>query len=401
MNTNQKKYTRLCPSCSKTMYYKRKKDRNYYTKLEKICKPCADKKQRELNGYSEKEQFTCMTCAKIFYKWRKQLSNPKTPFCSKKCWYNSNLKTLVGQKFGRLLCLERIRDQKKQTTYYKCICDCGAEITTSHANLKSGGSVSCGCKQKEDLIKRSKKESGYAVLTNILNSYRQNAKVANREFLLSREEFEKLILSPCKYCGDTQSITTTGVNGELKHNGIDRVNSSIGYTVENSVACCSTCNYAKSDRSLEDFYSWMKIISKRCGQWGNSFPLSTVIPVLFYTNQYESKKYHKLSRRKPEQSLKNRLIWYYKRNAKNRNIEYLLTEEEFQNLIFSPCFYCGESGSMITSTLYGAAYKHNGIDRLNSSKPYAIDNCVPCCKWCNRAKNSKTLEEFSQWAKRL
>lgn len=30
--------------------------------------------------------------------------------------------------------------------------------------------------------------------------------------------------------------------------------------------------------------------------------------------------------------------------------------------------------------------KHNGIDRLNSSIGYEVDNCVPCCYICNRAK---------------
>lgn len=40
-------------------------------------------------------------------------------------------------------------------------------------------------------------------------------------------------------------------------NGIDRVNSKEGYTEENSVPCCSTCNKAKLDMSFEDFRAWL------------------------------------------------------------------------------------------------------------------------------------------------
>ena len=37
------------------------------------------------------------------------------------------------------------------------------------------------------------------------------------------------------------------------HNGVDRVNNDLGYTIENSVTCCSLCNYMKRGMSLSDF----------------------------------------------------------------------------------------------------------------------------------------------------
>jgi len=49
---------------------------------------------------------------------------------------------------------------------------------------------------------------------------------------------------PCHYCGDMP-------NGKL--NGIDRQDSSVGYTIENIVPCCPTCNYAKLEMSPEEF----------------------------------------------------------------------------------------------------------------------------------------------------
>lgn len=40
-------------------------------------------------------------------------------------------------------------------------------------------------------------------------------------------------------------------------NGIDRVDSSIGYTIQNSVPCCKICNYAKHNLTLEEFTLWL------------------------------------------------------------------------------------------------------------------------------------------------
>ena len=73
-----------------------------------------------------------------------------------------------------------------------------------------------------------------------------------------------------------------------------------------------------------------------------------------------------------------------------------------------PCFYCGVEKSN-TYNIYlkdkkasqkakdGAYLKFNGIDRINNKLRHIINNIVPCCKYCNRAKNNLTLEEFNEW----
>ena len=38
----------------------------------------------------------------------------------------------------------------------------------------------------------------------------------------------------------------------------------------------------------------------------------------------------------------------------------------------------------------------NGIDRLDSSKGYTINNCVPCCSKCNLMKSNFKKEDFLQ-----
>ena len=42
-------------------------------------------------------------------------------------------------------------------------------------------------------------------------------------------------------------------------------------------------------------------------------------------------------------------------------------------------------------------WKHNGIDRIDSSKGYTKDNCVSCCTHCNYAKHEMSVKEFKNF----
>ena len=45
--------------------------------------------------------------------------------------------------------------------------------------------------------------------------------------------------------------------------------------------------------------------------------------------------------------------------------------------------------------------KCNGIDRIDSSKGYTVENSVACCKYCNTAKNTMSVDEFLKWIGRV
>ena len=72
-------------------------------------------------------------------------------------------------------------------------------------------------------------------------SIKSSSKARNLLLTLTEGEFEKLLSSLCHYCGNTNDI------------GIDRVDNSLGYTLENSVSCCSKCNYMKKTLNVENF----------------------------------------------------------------------------------------------------------------------------------------------------
>lgn len=80
----------------------------------------------------------------------------------------------------------------------------------------------------------------------------------------------------------------------------------------------------------------------------------------------------------------NRIKNAYKSNAKVRNISWELTDSEFLELVTKSCVYCGHT------------QEYNGIDRIDPNKGYTINNCVPCCGWCNTMKLNHSLEEFLQ-----
>jgi len=85
--------------------------------------------------------------------------------------------------------------------------------------------------------------------TGVYGQYRRKAKQRNRLFLLSFQEYERIAKSACVYCGS-----------QVRRNGIDRKDNSVGYTSENSVPCCSKCNFMKHKYTVEEFLEHAKRI---------------------------------------------------------------------------------------------------------------------------------------------
>lgn len=102
---------------------------------------------------------------------------------------------------------------------------------------------------------------------------------------------------------------------------------------------------------------------------------------------------------------RNANILKYKSSALKRGITWGLTNEEFNEITSSNCYYCGIEPKQICkvggSRSYDCSIVYNGIDRLDNNKGYEPDNCVPFCKICNRAKDIMTEKEFLDWVGRV
>lgn len=77
-----------------------------------------------------------------------------------------------------------------------------------------------------------------------------SAKARNIETTIINEQFVEITSKPCTYCGN------------VSNNGIDRIDSSKGYTIENSQSCCSRCNVMKMDMTHNDFINHIQLITK-------------------------------------------------------------------------------------------------------------------------------------------
>ena len=141
---------------------------------------------------------------------------------------------------------------KNRSPRYRCICVCGKEKIVSSRGLKLTSS-SCGCKNqgrwKKGTFAPSHQIDKFATLRG---RYRRDAKSRGYDFLLTNEEFDYLIQGECFYCGSQkQSKQMYNFREEVFYTGIDRVDNSIGYTVENCVPCCKNCNSLKKAVSKE------------------------------------------------------------------------------------------------------------------------------------------------------
>lgn len=73
-----------------------------------------------------------------------------------------------------------------------------------------------------------------------------------------------------------------------------------------------------------------------------------------------------------------RMAAYECRTRKKNNFEWRLSIDEFRAFCSQPCWYCdGKLGKV----KFG-----KGLDRIDSSQHYTVDNVYPCCNTCNRIK---------------
>lgn len=177
---------------------------------------------------------------------------------------------ILGKKFDRLTVLEFL-GVKNKNSYYKCKCDCGNFCEKLRNNLNLKRTNSCGCHQKEHLDKINHRlPNGEAAKRMLYKSYKEGAKRRGLLFELTIEQFEKLTKGNCRYCGIEASNSViehksklNKYNGDYIYNGIDRLDSSIGYIFENCDSCCTHCNIAKRSMNEKEFKEWIfRVYSK-------------------------------------------------------------------------------------------------------------------------------------------
>jgi hypothetical protein len=195
--------------------------------------------------------------------------------------------------------------------------------------------------------RRNSYESQYDV-------YTRSANLKQLEFAISLEEFKDIVNKPCHYCGILRD------RGTEQFNGIDRIDSSIGYLVGNCVSCCPMCNYMKNTMSGDVF-------------------IRRIHHILTYNKLFDGILNHGLF------GDHNNVIYaIYRDRAIKKGLEYSITKDEFNVITAKECYMCGKQNT----------HSHtNGVDRYDNNIGYTIDNCRPCCGECNYMKREYSYQD--------
>ena len=75
--------------------------------------------------------------------------------------------------------------------------------------------------------------------------------------------------------------------------------------------------------------------------------------------------------------------------AKSKGKSFNITFEQFLLFFEKSCYYCGDK------------VESAGLDRIDSSKGYSIENVVRACRKCNVAKGQMSIKEFLEHCKKI
>lgn len=160
----------------------------------------------------------------------------------------------IGEKYNRLTIIS-IAKSENNRTFFNCLCDCGNSCTieSGHIFRKTKPTGSCGCLLLDFLHRNINKDPWPIEFKRW-----KYVNIRNRPHIaldITFEQWKILSHGNCYYCGCPPKRTTrSGQNNEdNKIAGIDRKDNAIGYTIDNCVSACWTCNKLKNVMSDSDF----------------------------------------------------------------------------------------------------------------------------------------------------
>lgn len=113
-----------------------------------------------------------------------------------------NYKSLIGERFGKLIVIEQAGFKKYKNTRYKdgyalyplwlCKCDCGNECIVQGDGLTSGRTLSCGCLQKERASKSAKENNKKYNTYDLSGEFGIGYTNKGEEFYFDLEDYDKI-----------------------------------------------------------------------------------------------------------------------------------------------------------------------------------------------------------------
>lgn len=182
------------------------------------------------------------------------------------------IKTFIGQKFGKLTVLEKVPTKFKthKTTYWLCLCECGAKTEVARSNLKTtgkGGVKSCGC-----LIYRRRENSPFwtgtgEISNTLISKIKHNAKRRKVQFSVDTQYLWDLFIKQNRKCAlSGLPIAFSQCHNDLHTSkftaSLDRIDSRDGYVVGNVQWVHKDINMMKQRYSVDYFIEMCQHVTK-------------------------------------------------------------------------------------------------------------------------------------------
>lgn len=174
---------------------------------------------------------------------------------------------LSGRRFGLWLVIKEVSGSRNRHIYYICRCDCGNEKYVSSSHLRYGKTKSCGCNRRKG--RRHKQWRGCGDISgNFWDSITRGANGSKGrcpiEMDLTIKQAWDLFLKQEKKCaltGIPLVINYQRKTGEPHTASLDRIDSSIGYTLSNVQWVHKDINRMKNTFTQEHFIEMCKKVS--------------------------------------------------------------------------------------------------------------------------------------------
>ena len=182
---------------------------------------------------------------------------------------NPKIKDITGQRFTRLLVLrrdfEKAGKSSSTNSWWKCLCDCGKEVSVSFYRLSCGNTKSCGCYIQE-IRGKSTLKHGQARVGSRTVEYTMwaHAKKRAREksFPFDIEPKDIIIPERCPIFG-VPLASNKGGSMTANSPSLDRLVPSLGYVRGNIDVISRRANTIKNDSTLEELKLIVDYVERR------------------------------------------------------------------------------------------------------------------------------------------
>ena len=228
----------------------------------KLIEKLSEKKT--VNGTTSYRYYEIIECVDCGHQIKITAGDKRRKKSCKECDLKKYKEDFVGYE-NDLYKVVEFTEQKGKKLFYRVKCKrCNNFCVMRKDSIINSSNKSCiNCKGN------GRKPTTDVAINVFMSIYKTGAKERGLEWSISNEEFKEITSKNCFYCNSEPIIQKSleryyheSISERILLNGIDRVDSTLGYTFDNCVACCTMCNRMKLDYTKNDFLNHISKIFK-------------------------------------------------------------------------------------------------------------------------------------------